>query len=112
MRSLFDITPVFWELVDSIVNLDYATFRKTQLYDVVHICVMRDQGFILEIDDSIIIHADINALFHDTLSFLVSKEPGSLRCETLRTAINVIQDVMVNMDENSALDFAFSSLNI
>lgn len=112
MLSLFDITPFFWELARNIVSLDYNLFKKTDMYNTLHLCVIRNQGFTLDIDDITLIHNDVNALFHDTLSYLESKERGSERCRLLRVTIDKIQLTMNSMDDNDKVNDVSEMFNV
>ena len=112
MKPLFDITFMFWDLIDNIIRLDYSAFKQTEMYDTLNLCVIRDYAFVLDIDGATFIHNGVNALFYDTLVYLESKEQGSARCEQLRLVINKITEVITNMDAIESITTAFGSLDM
>ena len=63
-----DITPIFWILLNNIVNMDYRDLKETEEYQLIFDCVMNDHMMVLHIDQvkNITIETnDVNELFKD-----------------------------------------------
>jgi hypothetical protein len=103
MEHIADVTQIFWKFVAAIVHMDYDRLQKTRFFDIMHQCVVREQGFILDVGNVHFVHKDVNALFYDTYEYLRAIPGYDDSARLLKMAIDKIETVIAQNELMSSI---------
>jgi hypothetical protein len=68
--EIINITPIFWKLVDNIVNLPYKELQCTREFKDIHYWVHNDCHFIISFETTTLYNETITELFDNVQNYL------------------------------------------
>lgn len=107
--NIVDISPIFWEIVANIVNLEYDQLSETESFKELCSYEKDNTTYILYLDDLkfATYPQNLNDLFYGTLGFYRGF-PDSERYQLMKKAMDRIEKfIKIDKDINDILDSPF-----